>query len=208
MKIISFVGFIGCGKNTTSNFLTDHGYRQFAFADSLKDVVASIFCWPRDMVEGNTSESREWREKVDSYWSQKLSIPNFTPRFALQNIGTEIMRKYFNENIWLYNVEKRILNLGDDAKVVITDARFFNELAMTRDLGGKVFRVKRGPDPEWVDLATEANRGCAVSQFMMGDRYPHVHKSEWSWVGYGFDDIIENDGSLDNLRDTTERLAL
>ena len=87
MHLISLVGFAGAGKDSVGRILVDHyGYRSFSFAESLKDSLASIFCWRRTMLEGKTNESRAWRETVDEWWADKLGIPHFTPRWAMQNI--------------------------------------------------------------------------------------------------------------------------
>ena len=33
----------------------------------------------------------------------------------------------------------------------------------------------------------------------MNTNYRHVHSSEWDWVGYEFDDVINNNGTLEDL---------
>ena len=87
--------------------LVEQGCVQDSFA-SLKDLCASIFGWDRDPLVGDTVDSRDFRETPDLYWTRKLNIDNFTPRLALQLIGTEIMRTHFNQNIWLDSLEYRI----------------------------------------------------------------------------------------------------
>ena len=42
-----------------------------------------MFGWDREMLEGDTEESRDWREKVDPYWSTETGNP-ITPRLILQ----------------------------------------------------------------------------------------------------------------------------
>ena len=59
--IIGVVGFIGSGKGTVADILqNDYGYQKISFADSLKDTVASVFSWPRELLEGDTDVSRMW----------------------------------------------------------------------------------------------------------------------------------------------------
>src|SRR5258708_6546586 len=100
MHLIALVGFKGSGKDTAGRFLVEnYGFRNFSFAESLKDALASIFCWDRALIEGDTGESRAWRETVDSWWSEKLGIPNFTPRLAMQLVGTDVFRKHFNPDL-------------------------------------------------------------------------------------------------------------
>ena len=61
------------------------------------------------MLEGSTHESRQWREKVDTWWAEKLNRPGFTPRIALQLVGTDLWRNQFNDGIWLLSFEKKLL---------------------------------------------------------------------------------------------------
>ena len=74
------------------------------------------------LLEGLTDESREWREQVDLWWVEKLGIPDFTPRWAMMHVGTDVMRQHFHPDIWVYNVERRLQQ--SDGPVVIIDARF------------------------------------------------------------------------------------
>ena len=68
-QIIGIAGLIGSGKDTVANHLiNNHNFTSVKFADKLKDGVAAIFEWPRDLLEGDTDESREWRETPDPFW--------------------------------------------------------------------------------------------------------------------------------------------
>ena len=67
-KIIGIAGLIGSGKDTVANHLiNEHNFQRIKFADKLKDGVSAIFDWPRDLLEGDTDESREWRETPDEF---------------------------------------------------------------------------------------------------------------------------------------------
>jgi hypothetical protein len=199
-NLITFVGFKSSGKNTAADALLPYGYVPFSFADSIKDSLATIFCWNRVLLEGITSESRIWREQVDDWWAQKLNIPHFTPRWAMQNFGTELMRHHFNEQIWVFNVERRIM-LARHESVMLIDARFPNEIMLTKNHGGKVIRIKRGPDPVWMDDAVSANwYGIAKD---LG-----VHESEYAWAGCDVDATIENDDTIATLHHRIIEYAL
>jgi len=198
--IIGITGLIGSGKDTVANMFCQHGCIQDSFAAPLKDMCASVFGWDRDMLEGDTVESRDFRETADLYWTRKLQIDNFTPRLALQLLGTEIMRTHFNENIWLNSLEYRIRKTQKNSNcVVVSDARFQNELDLIKALNGKVIHVKRTEQPEWYDVAVQANAGNVTAKHQMTTRYSMVHASEWSWAGYNFDYVIENTGTLEDL---------
>ena len=200
MQVIGIVGFIGSGKDTVANMFVEKGCIQDSFAAPLKDMCASVFGWQRELLTGDTIESRDFRETTDLYWSKKTGIPNFTPRLALQLMGTDVMRNHFNKDIWLSSLEYRILKLHKESPcVVISDARFTNELELIKHMGGKVIWVQRGELPEWFETAKTASTN-AVSRKIMQTRYIDVHESEWNWAGFPADYIIKNDGSLEDLQ--------
>lgn len=198
MKIIGIVGFIGSGKDTVANQLTEYNCVTDSFAAPLKDLCSAIFGWKRALLEGDTVESRDFRETPDIYWTRKLGIDNFTPRLALQLIGTDIMRDHFHEDIWLDSLEYRMRSLDSTKCIVVSDARFQNELELIHRLGGKVIWVQRGELPDWYDIAKTANTNV-VNRNIMKTRYKSIHESEWAWCGSKVDYIIENNGTLEDL---------
>lgn len=208
MQVITLLGLIGSGKNSVGQYLaTRYGYHPIAFADTLKDVVALLFGWPRDLLEGETEESRQWRTTVDPWWAQRLGIPEFTPRWALQNIGTNLFRRHFNEDIWTSILERRLTALRDARKpVVVTDARYDNEVALTRLYGATVVRVRRGEDPVWFKVGRMAMQGNDGAWEQMFTTYKSAHESEWAWAGVDPDAILDNHGTLDDLHAAVDRL--
>jgi hypothetical protein len=207
MLVIGVTGFKGSGKDTVGNFLVENGFTKLSFATILKDISAQLFGWPRHLLEGDTKESRDWREEIDPWWSEKLGNPNFTRRLALQLMGTEVMRKGLHDDIWILCVERQILQSKND-KFVITDCRFPNELRMIHNLGGVTIRVKRGPEPEWYDTALGCNTGSDIGEEGVWRKYLEdllvrhykIHASERDWIGYPFDFTINNDGTLEDLK--------
>jgi len=198
--IIGICGFIGSGKDTVAKEFVKLGCVQDSFAAPLKDMTATIFGWNRELLEGDTVESRDFRETPDMFWTKKLGVPNFTPRLALQLLGTDIMREHFSEDIWLDSLEYRLRCKNNNATcVVVSDARFRNELHLINEMGGKVIWVQRGELPEWFNVAKEAYHN-AVNRKIMETRYADVHESEWNWAGYPADYIIKNDGSIEELQ--------
>lgn len=203
-KVIGIVGFKNSGKDTSAGYMIqDFGYTKDSFAAPLKDACAAIFGWDRDMLEGETLESREWREIVDPYWSHKLGIDDFSPRKALQLVGTEKLREGLHEDIWILSLSRRVVKISDN--VVITDCRFPNEIEAIRKLNGSVIRIKRGPEPYWYKLAEEAMVKNLIGPLRELKRIG-IHASEYSWVGSDIDYIIENDGSLEDLRKKVNKL--
>ena len=109
MKIIGVCGLIGGGKGTVADILVkDHGFEKVSFADSLKDMIAAVFGWPRHLLEGDTAESREWREQRDDWWAERLNLPWLTPRWVLQFWGTDVCRENFHEDIWIASLENKL----------------------------------------------------------------------------------------------------
>jgi hypothetical protein len=179
-----------------------------SFAASLKDAVSAIFSWERELLEGSTKSSREWREQVDTWWANRLDIPHLTPRWVLQQWGTEVLRQHFHDDLWIASVERKLLNVKDD--IVITDGRFKNELDAIKRAGGITIRANRGPKPEWYDWAVSYNRGersnltWATSKRRLDDL--NIHASEYSSVGLDYDYHIDNNGTLDQLHEQINQL--
>jgi hypothetical protein len=194
--IIGIAGFQGSGKDTIADYLCNiYGFKRDSFAATLKDAVAAVFGWDRELLEGRTRESRAWRETVDPWWANRLNMPNLTPRLVLQRWGTEVARKAWHDDTWIASLENKLVRAHND--IVITDVRFPNEIAAVRRAGGVVIRVVRGDEPEWYDLALETNLGTFDH---MALAWPEVHPSEWAWIGTDFDAIIHNNSDgLDPL---------
>ncbi len=195
--IIGICGLIGSGKGTVGDILVEQGYKKVSFADKLKDGVATIFGWNRAMLEGDTDESRTWREQTDEFWSNETKM-EVTPRLVLQLFGTDCLRNGFYDGVWVSLLKKHILdNPGD---YVIPDVRFRNEQNMIRELGGKVWQVKRGKDPEWFTRAIFDNNNTETSNLMNGF---DIHESEYKWIDVNtrFDSILHNEGTIAELKD-------
>jgi hypothetical protein len=199
--IIGICGFIGSGKDTIADYLTNfYGFRRESFANSLKDAVAHVFGWDRTMLEGRTKQAREWREQVDPWWAERLDMPNLTPRWILQWWGTEVCRKGFHDDMWIASLENKLRNSTDD--IVISDCRFPNEIKSIKEAGGIVIRVKRGEDPEWYRDACDVNAGPGCinwSRAKSSMAKLGIHASETAWCGTEFDAILTNDTTVDDL---------
>jgi hypothetical protein len=207
--IIGVCGFIGSGKDTVADYLVNlHHFRRESFANTLKDAVSAVFGWDRTMLEGRTKQAREWREQQDNWWTNRLGIV-ITPRWVLQNWGTEVCRNGFHDDIWIASLENKLRNSTDD--VVISDCRFPNEIQAIKQSGGRVVRVVRGPEPEWYNAAVSQNRGPnGNSTWALSGRQLEqlgVHESETAWVGTKFDVVLDNNSTLDDLYQQVKRLV-
>jgi hypothetical protein len=186
--IVGVCGLIGSGKGTVADILIEeHNFVKISFADSLKDAVAAVFSWDRALLEGDTEESRAWREQRDPWWADRLGYADLTPRWVLQMWGTEVCREGFHKYIWIASVEKKLQD--QDKNYVIPDTRFPNEINMIQRHDGHVWCVKRGKDPEW------------FQKYQSHHIIPnHVHPSEWEWALSKFDKTVNNDGTIDDLK--------
>ena len=209
--IIGICGLIGSGKDTIADYLQNiHQFRRESFAHTLKDAVAAIFGWDRELLEGRTRESREWREQVDPWWAERLGMPHLTPRWVLQFWGTEVARKGFHDDIWIASLENKLRKTHDD--IVISDCRFPNEIRAIKNAGGIVIRVVRGPEPVWFELARSVNDGPKNLNWSRAktelEKYK-IHASETAWIGTEFDYVVDNNADgLDNLYAQVKHLVL
>jgi hypothetical protein len=199
--ILGVTGLIGSGKDTVADYLcTFHGFKRVSFAASLKDAVSAVFGWDRELLEGSTKTSREWREQTDIWWSERLNM-EITPRWVLQYWGTEVLRNNFHKDIWVASVENKLRQSKDN--IVITDCRFVNEVNAIKNAGGTTMRVVRGKQPEWYDAAVSYNKGevgnmsWSISKAKL-DKL-RVHASEYSSVGLDYDHYVDNNGTIDEL---------
>lgn len=192
--IIGICGLISSGKGTVADVLVDQGFKKVSFADKLKDGVSTIFGWDRAMLEGDTDESRQWREQRDDFWSAETEM-EVTPRLVLQLFGTDCLRNGFHDGVWVSLLKKHMLD--NPGNYVIPDVRFRNEQNMIRELSGEIWRVQRGDIPEWY--------GCAMLDNTTGsdlmEEYD-VHPSEYKWIDMNnkFDVTLYNEGTIEDLR--------
>jgi hypothetical protein len=204
--IIGICGFIGSGKDTAANYLVGwHGFRRDSFAGALKDAVAHVFGWDRELLEGLTTEARAWREQVDPWWAERLNMPHLTPRWVLQYWGTEVCRTGFHDDIWIAALENRLRQRT--GHTVISDVRFPNEVSSIRNAGGHIVWIKRGADPEWCSTLVEMRQNSTLGICTDYMRQFNVHASEWAWVGTEFDAVVDNNGSVEQLYEQLKNLV-
>jgi hypothetical protein len=203
--IIGFVGLIGSGKDMAADILVEEfDYFKESFANSVKDIVSIIFDWNRTWLEGEDKHSREWRETPIEYWSEAFGY-EVTPRKMLQIIGTEAGRNIIHPDIWIHTTFRRMHPWND---YVISDVRFPNEVRSIQNAGGKVFRIRRGEDPEWMQHVQRLEYDAEGLESYMRVKYPNVHQSEWACANIKFDMIVENDSGFLELREKIRQLLL
>ena len=192
--IVGFLGHIGSGKGTAGEILAERGFIPLSFAGTLKDSVSSIFGWQRGLLEGDTEESRSFRESVDLFWSSRFGV-DITPRYILQIFGTEVCRNNLLDNIWICSLERQ---LSQHKNVVITDVRFENEIDFIKSLGGVLIQVDRKEtQPEWFNSITDLKKLEELK----------IHPSEYVWYGNDkIDYIIDNNGNFEELENKVNEI--
>lgn len=114
-------------------------------------------------------------------------VPGFktvTTRRLMQTLGTDWGREAVHQDLWAkVAITKAKAALDEGKSVVIDDLRFPNEYALLRRAGGHPVRIKR---------AGTALVGSSRYEGLLDNMH--------------FDAIIENDGTLEDLRDLARAL--
>lgn len=207
-QLYGLCGFIGSGKNTAGDVLVELTDGQsLSFAAPLKDGVAAIFGWDRELVEGTTPDARAWREQPDDYWSEAFGR-RITPRLILQEMGTDVCRAWLAD-IWVAAAGRRH---QPPRTSVFTDARFGNEMSWIAAQGGTLIWIYR---PQLDHLAPEdATRiiSCVEQNTRFAGPmtlHTNLHASETSFLSQGADLIhivMRNTGTREDLKQTTQHV--
>lgn len=177
MEIIALSGFARSGKDEAAKLLVEEfGFKQVAFADKLRDMLYQLNPIVKGM--GRLDDDNTYlQDVINEYgWNgYKETIHGTEIRRLLQRLGTEAGRQTLWDSIW---IDAALTGLPEDAKVVVSDARFFNEFDAVISRGGYVWRVER--------------KGVGPA---------NDHASEMEAVGYDkFSLFIHNNGTLDQYK--------
>lgn len=181
LPVIGLVGAKGSGKDTVATMIQreDERYARGAFGDKLKEMALALDPYI-DIKQRHTDSRQLLSWTVRNFgWERAKTIPEV--RRLLQRLGTEVGRQKISDSLWvdLFNDDR-----DPDLPLVITDARFTNEIDYVRALRGVVWRIER---PEVED----------------GDPHP----SEREWRETMPDLVIENTGTINDLSEMV-RVAL
>ena len=125
-------------------------------------------------------------------------------REYLQGLGTEVGRNMIGESTWTdIALEKIRTARAAGHPVVITGIRYPNELELIRSLGGLnvwIDRPQQAPERHPLTDAIDEALGIKDST--------ETHSSETTLSVEDFDAVVENHGSLGDLRETAQRFAL
>ena len=202
------------------------------YAGKLKDIACLLIGCTREQLE-----DREFKEKPIGpewmKWFTEDGLPPkknhagvgevLTPRKLLQLLGTEAGRNIIHPNIWVNalfaNYKKIAYNWDCDGnttvegypKWIITDVRFPNEAQAIKDRGGIVIRVNRNKQCgscENIFIGNAECPACGSGNWVYGN-IDSNHTSETALDDYdGFDYVIENDGTVQDLIDKVKALNI
>lgn len=209
--LLGISGVASSGKDATADFFVkEFGFTRMSLADPLKQICRNVYAFTDQQLWGPS----QFRNAEDSRYPR----PNGTclsPREALQTLGTEWGRNCY-PNTWAelcvrtaqtlltepgyqydqkqglyYQDELGGTTAGNTVTVkgvVIPDCRFRNELTAIKAVGGKVLRIVRP--------------GAGLS----GGRELHPSETEQASIPDAeFDLVIQNSGTLEDLRATVHR---
>ena len=168
MKIIGVAGPARSGKDTVGDYLVKNcGYKRFAFADPMKDMICALLSCTRDWLEAHKDEH--------------IPAIGYSPRELLQTVGTEWGRNTLNKDFWVDITFRQIANMheGAWAGVVITDCRFENEAKRIRKEGGIIAHIRReeaATVAEHVSEAGIAMKGCDCKLYN-NDTIPDLYRA-------------------------------
>lgn len=208
-RFYAISGHMLSGKDTLANILSEHftskGFNPIilGFADALKVEVDQIINLIRrdggdiakimtDSFYHNVSASQIAR-MARILMSDALADPSLTAksrtqsvREALQYWGTNV-RRGADPDYWVKKIRQRVYELldADDKNVIIiSDARFPNELDMVKSLCGKIIRLNVSP-------VTQVRR-LFKRDGLQADQKKLSHPSETACDDYnGFDYVVD-----------------
>lgn len=129
--LIGLTGKKQVGKSTAANYLRDtYGFTHRDFADPIRRTVADI-C-------GIGLQQLELIKELPND-----ALGGYTPRHAMQTLGTEWGRQTICPEIWLNAMRHHILS---KTRLVIADVRFDNEAQLILENGGTIIEITRTTD--------------------------------------------------------------
>jgi len=141
--------------------------------------------------------------KINSIWFSNLEFDKVfikkdtETRKKLQELGTEMGRNKFGENIWIdivYNWMKVYSSRGIK-RFIITDVRFKNEVKFIKELNGVIIKID-APDRNLNKLIQESNGDIEILKLLSN------HSSETYIKNFtDFDFIINNTIGYDCIID-------
>ena len=157
-----------------------------AYADFLKEILSKCFNLTKEQLYGSKKEEpiEGLLRKTDTYLESDIS---WTPRELLQYIGTDVMRS-IDPECWINVVKNFVFTHNNYDNIIITDARFLNELDWVVDYGGVHIHVRR-QNSSFVGCKEHTSENSLDSNYFYGKYY-----------------IVNNDKDLIYLKETFQKI--
>lgn len=209
MKFISISGKARAGKDSVRKFIADYltkgGYTvaTFSFANPLKDALCMWFNWDRARMDYDTAY-KEGDTLDDGSPDPYCEAFGLTRRQLMQRVGTDCLRDHLNPNVWIILADLGV-KLGKTPPVdyyIVPDARFQNELAWIKDIGGfeilvRGILVKKGESID--DVYADYLNGAETANFT--EHHQHASETDFeNWQHY--------DMTIENIIDENQAPAL
>jgi hypothetical protein len=181
-QLVGLHGYARSGKDTIADGLEKYGYRRFSFAKPMKDALYAL-----NPIVGADSVGRTYRisDVVDDLgWDEAKATMGGEPRRLLQRFGTEVAREQWDTDFWVEMAFKQITSVFEadkEARVVITDVRFTNEveaIASLRPFSYLLKVVRPGTEPI------------------------NAHSSDAGLPNGLFDSVVMNDDTIEYLHES------
>jgi hypothetical protein len=168
-KVIGLIGYAQSGKDTVADYLV----KTHGYTRiAFADAIRDFVYALNPLIKLNKDSSTIFLvDLVNSLgWEKAKQEPNV--REWLQNVGV-FAREILDPQVWVVSAFRKV---DRDAKTVITDVRFENEAIAVKALFGQLWKVKRN-----------------------GVGPVNNHISETELEDYKPDQILKNDGSIEDL---------
>ena len=195
MLLIGISGKANSGKNTVANnIISELGngakvigrYRSVAFADPIKDIVMKMFPLAN---EDELWGASEMRAKIIPGSITNVNPDGLTYRKILCDLGA--LGRSYDENIWVNvfeaNFKRHCNDRNDYTTYICSDVRFTNEFEILKSLGFYIVRIIRDSYLKTDDISE-------TSQDSIPDS--------------AFDKIVDNNGSLEFLKEQCTKIVL
>jgi hypothetical protein len=143
--IIGLGGRKTAGKDTVADYLVDeYGYVKLGMSDALNEAAMILNPWIlADSFDPIPEGFYGYADIVETYGYTAAKNVREVREF-LKKLGTEVGRDIIGVNTWVDAARKRIVQAVEAGKpVAITGIRYPNEVALIRQLGGKLWWVER-----------------------------------------------------------------
>jgi hypothetical protein len=166
---IALCGLAGSGKSTAAEYLVSrHRFKRLSYAAPIKRMLRSLlieagagFIEAAEMTDGKLKE---------------LPTPflcGHSPRYAMQNLGTEYGRDIIGPDIWRRILLNKVRK--NSGPVVVDDARFGDEIADLREEGFLIVGMDR-PGAGTNSFHSSEQQDLPVDLFLNNSRdVSHLH---------------------------------